>query len=127
MSLGSSGVRVLGYVEDIAPLFAKTRISIAPLRYGAGLKGKVVTSLGYGVPCVVTPVAAEGLGLEDGEGIAVAADPDAFAAAVVYLHGHQDDWERMSMAGVEAVRRSFSLDANRTRLANLLGDLDLPS
>jgi O-antigen biosynthesis protein len=127
MNLEAKGVHVLGYVEDIAPLFARTRLSIAPLRYGAGLKGKVVTSLGYGVPCVVTPVAAEGLGLADGEGIVVAADPDAFAAAVVHIHGHQDDWERLSMAGIEAVRRSFSLDANRPRLANLLRDLDLPS
>jgi O-antigen biosynthesis protein len=127
MNLEAKGVHVLGYVEDIAPLFARTRLSIAPLRYGAGLKGKVVTSLGYGVPCVVTPVAAEGLGLADGEGIVIAADPDAFAAAVVHIHGHRGDWERLSTAGIEAVRRSFSLDANRPSLANLLRDLDLPS
>ncbi|WP_213460648.1 glycosyltransferase [Thiocapsa sp.] len=127
LGLKGNGVEVLGYVEDIEPLFARVRLTIAPLRYGAGLKGKVVTSLGYGVPCVVTPTAAEGLGLDDGQGILVAAESEAFAAAIVQLYGTADEWERSSLAGLRAVTERFSVSANRPRILDLLAELGLPA
>ncbi|MFB1492179.1 glycosyltransferase [Thiocapsa sp. C3-3m] len=127
LGLKGHGVEVLGYVADIEPLFARARLTIAPLRYGAGLKGKVVTSLGYGVPCVVTPTAAEGLGLDDGQGILVAAESEAFAAAIVQLYESADEWERSSLAGLRAVTERFSVAANRPRIKNLLVELGLPA
>ncbi len=127
LGLKGNGVEVLGYVEDIEPLFARVRLTIAPLRYGAGLKGKVVTSLGYGVPCVVTPTAAEGLGLEDGQGILVAADSEAFAAAILQLYETVDEWERSSSAGLRAVTERFSVGANRPLIMDLLAELGLPA
>lgn len=126
LRLEGGGIRVLGYVEEIEPLFACVRISIAPLRYGAGLKGKVVTSLSYGVPCVVTPTAAEGLELDDHEGILVASEPEAFAESIARLYEDGAEWERVSQAGLREVARRFSLEANRPRLAALLGELGLP-
>ncbi|RKT44484.1 glycosyltransferase [Thiocapsa rosea] len=127
LGLEGNGVEVLGYVEDIEPLFARVRITVAPLLYGAGLKGKVVTSLGYGVPCVVTPTAAEGLELDDGQGILVAAEPEAFAAAIVRLYEVADEWERSSLAGLRAVTERFSVAANRHLVRNLLTELGLPA
>jgi glycosyltransferase involved in cell wall biosynthesis len=127
LGLEGNGVEVLGYVEDIEPLFARVRVTIAPLRYGAGLKGKVVTSLGYGVPCVVTPTAAEGLELDDGQGVLVAAEPDAFAAAILHLYEAEDDWQRCSLAGLRAVTERFSVPANRPRIIGLLTELGLPA
>ncbi len=127
LGLQGHGVRVLGYVKDIEPLFSRALISIAPLRYGAGLKGKVVTSLSYGVPSVVTPIAAEGLGLDEGQGILTESDPDAFVAAIARLCRNPDDWERLSSAGLQAVSQRFSVEANRPRLARLLAELGLPS
>jgi glycosyltransferase involved in cell wall biosynthesis len=127
LGLKGNGVEVLGYVEDIEPLFAQVRLTIAPLRYGAGLKGKVVTSLGYGVPCVATPTAAEGLELENGQGIRVAAEPDTFAAAIVQLYEAADEWDRYSLAGLRAVTERFSVGANRPRIMNLLTELGLPA
>ena len=57
------GVDVLGYVEHLSPILIRCRLSVAPLRFGGGIKGKVGTSLSHGLPCVATPVAAEGMGL----------------------------------------------------------------
>ncbi len=127
LRLQGHGVRVLGYVKDIEPLFSRALITIAPLRYGAGLKGKVVTSLGYGVPSVVTPTAAEGLGLDEGQGILTASEPDAFVTAIARLCQNAGDWERLSSAGLQAVSQRFSVEANRPGLARLLAELGLPS
>ncbi|MBK1641619.1 hypothetical protein CKO12_06970 [Chromatium okenii] len=124
-ALAGNGVQVLGFVEDIAPIFARVRLSIAPLRYGAGQKGKVVTSLGYGVPAVLTPVAAEGLGLGADEGALVAEKPADFAAAVMRLHEDETLWQRLSAGGLARVEREFSVAANRDRLATLMIELGL--
>lgn len=126
-ALDGNGVHVLGFVEDIEPVFRQVRLSIAPLRYGAGLKGKVATSLGYGVPCVLSQVAVEGSGLEDGVDVLVADTPQAFADAVVRLHEDGALWERLSRTGLTRVESEFSVAANRGRLAALLAELGLPA
>ena len=126
-ALEGDGVRVLGFVEDIAPIFAQARLSVAPLRYGAGQKGKVVTSLGFGVPCVITSVAAEGLRLGDEEGALIADTAADFAAAVVRLYQDPVLWQRLSDGGLARVESEFSLNANREKLAALLAELDLPT
>ena len=125
-SLAGNGVRVLGFVNDLEPVFSNARLSVAPLRYGAGQKGKVVTSLGYGVPCVLTTIAAEGLGLNEEYGAAIADDPAAFAEAVIRLYHDAQLWRRLSDDGLALVEREFSVAANRRRLADLLLELDLP-
>ena len=60
-ALASDNIEVRGYVDDLALLFSTCRISVAPLRYGGGIKGKIVSSLSYGVPVVATSIAAEGI------------------------------------------------------------------
>ena len=61
LALQNEGLRVTGYVPDLRPLFEKSRVFVAPLRYGAGVKGKIVTSMMYGVPVVTTSIGNEGL------------------------------------------------------------------
>ena len=72
---------------------------MASLRYGAGVKGKVTQSLALGLPTVATPIAAEGLDLVDGEHLAIAADPSAFAQCVVDVYGNEALWNRLSENG----------------------------
>src|SRR5205085_5562181 len=55
------GVVALGPVEKLAEIFDRVRLTVAPLRFGAGVKGKVIDSLAAGVPCVMSPIGAEGL------------------------------------------------------------------
>ena len=67
-------VEVAGWVPDVGPLFDAARAMVAPLSYGAGLKGKVTQSLADGLPVVTTPIGAEGLNAVDGEQLLIGAD-----------------------------------------------------
>jgi len=59
----SESVVLEGFVDDLDALLSETRLTVAPLRYGAGLKGKIATSIGVGVPCVGTSIAFEGMSI----------------------------------------------------------------
>jgi glycosyltransferase involved in cell wall biosynthesis len=65
-SEANADIVVTGFIPNIADFFHYSRVFVAPLRYGAGLKGKIVHAMSYGVPVVTTDIGAEGLGLEDG-------------------------------------------------------------
>jgi glycosyltransferase involved in cell wall biosynthesis len=93
---------------------------VAPLRYGAGYKGKVAMSLAYGVPAVLTSIAAEGMGLVDGSDVLVADEPRAFARSVVQLYRDRALWESMSRKGLEFAKERFSRDAVRPLLEQIL-------
>lgn len=114
------GIKVVGFVPDLAPILALYRISVAPLLYGAGIKGKVATALGAGIPCVCTEIAAEGMGIENGVHSLVENDADAFAAAVVSLYGDRDQWNSLSRNGQDLVRNRFGETANRKHLLQVL-------
>lgn len=118
--LASAQVIVHGFVADLTPFMRDCRMSIAPLRYGAGVKGKVNMSMSYGLPVVATDVAVEGMFLVDGTEALVADSPAAFAAAVLRLNSDDALWERLSLASIANVERHFSLDAARSVLERLL-------
>ena len=80
------------------------RLTVAPLRYGAGVKGKVLDSFASGVPCVMTPVAAEGLELPPALRALVGADAAALAAHILRLHGDPDLHRRAVRAGRSLIR-----------------------
>jgi O-antigen biosynthesis protein len=114
------GVVSLGHVPDVAPLFASCRLSIAPLRYGAGVKGKVTQSLALGLPVVATSIAAEGLDLVDGEHIAVADDPASFARRLVELYRSETVWTRLSTKGRHHIAQRLGYDAVKASVAAMI-------
>lgn len=122
LARAADDVVITGFVPALAPFFDRCRLSIAPLRIGAGVKGKVLQSLGQGLPVVASPVAAEGLHLVDGEDALIAADPAAFAAAIVRLHEDEALWTRLSANGRSVIARHFSFETIREQLAAALGD-----
>lgn len=124
MNLASEDIIIAGYVEKLDHYFDNCRLSVAPLRYGAGIKGKIGTSLSYGVPCVATFVAAEGMCLENGVNILLADDPDAFAEATIRLYQDETLWNQLSSGGLEFVSRHYSLEAGKERLHNILEHLN---
>jgi glycosyltransferase involved in cell wall biosynthesis len=119
-ALASSGVAVPGWVPDLAPLLRDSAALVAPLRYGAGVKGKVTEALGAGLPVVTTPLGAEGLDAVDGRDLLIAAEPAAFAAQVVRLLRDDEAWQSLSAAGQELVRRTSSVEAQRAALRRLV-------
>ena len=103
-------VEWVGHVPEIEPWLDRLRLTVAPLRYGAGAKGKVVSSLLNGVPCVATSVAAEGMGLRIGEDIVACQDPDEFATAIIAVHDDAETWNRVSRNGFETLSRTHSIE-----------------
>ncbi len=87
-ALAGLQVQALGHVPDLAPLYAQMRLGLAPLRFGAGVKGKVLDSFAAGLPCVMTPVAAEGIVLPEILKPLVAPDAAGMARLILAL---QDD------------------------------------
>jgi glycosyltransferase involved in cell wall biosynthesis len=114
------GIEVLGYVPSLTYLFDRSRMSVAPLRYGAGVKGKVGQSMAYGLPVVATAIAAEGMSLEHGKHLLVADAPDEFAAAVLRLATDDDLWRRLQANGRRFVEDFQSMDAVRGQLRALM-------
>ncbi len=118
--LAGGRVIVHGHVKDLSALLGGARLSVAPIRYGAGMKGKITNALAHGLPSVATPVAAEGMGLSHGRDILVAASPSEFADAVVRLYQDESLWNSVSAAGIQLVESLYGHRAIYPKLAEAL-------
>jgi glycosyltransferase involved in cell wall biosynthesis/SAM-dependent methyltransferase len=120
LRLATDDVVVTGYVEQLGPIFDACRISVAPLRYGAGYKGKVAMAMAHGVPGVLTPVAAEGMRLTHEREVLIADGPEPFANEIARLYRDRGVWERLAQAGLATVTERFSPQAARITLEGVL-------
>jgi glycosyltransferase involved in cell wall biosynthesis len=91
-------VFVTGFVPDVSSYFESARVFVSPLRFGAGLKGKIGQSLEYALPVVTTSIGAEGFEFVDGRDALIADDAEGFAQAIVRLYDDGDLWGRLSDA-----------------------------
>lgn len=116
-------LQVLGQVDDatLVSCYARTRVVLAPLRFGAGVKGKVIESLSHGVPCVLTPVAAQGLdGIADS--VPVAEEAGLYAHAVARLLEDDEHWRLVSDSAIAYYRDAFDCQHWQEVLEALLSD-----
>lgn len=111
---------IAGFVQDVSPYYQSARLSISPLRYGAGVKGKINISMQYGVPVVATTVSVEGMFLRDGIEALVADTPEAFADAVIRGHADEVLWNALSKASLVNIDTYFSTRRAREALAGVL-------
>jgi glycosyltransferase involved in cell wall biosynthesis len=96
---GLANVKLVGWVPSVVPYLDAARVSVVPLRYGAGTKRKVIQSLMVGTPTVTTTVGAEGLGVRDRREVLIADDPSAFAGSIERLLRSPLDWRRLARRG----------------------------
>ena len=115
----SDGVQIHGHVPDLQPWLAGCLAAVAPMRYGAGVKGKVNQAMAHGLPVVATTPAVEGMHLVDGEDVLIADDAAAFADAVLRVHDDEVLWDRIATQGLDNVARHFSADAARATVRAL--------
>jgi GT2 family glycosyltransferase len=127
VALATEKVIVAGLQRDVRPFFDSVRLSVAPLRFGAGVKGKINQSMAFGVPVVASSVAVEGTELRDGEDILVADEPEDFARAMIELYESEELWNRLSENGIKKTRAFYSTDAARKKLEFLFSDDHLRS
>lgn len=118
--IAAENVHMHGFVPDLSALYEQVRLTVAPLRYGAGVKGKVNQSMAHGVPVVATSPATEGMHLCHERDVLVADDATTFAAAVVRLHEDEQLWQRIASGGRQNVEGHFSFAAVERELLTAL-------
>ncbi|MDL1964394.1 MAG: glycosyltransferase, partial [Deltaproteobacteria bacterium] len=118
--LASPDVIVTGYVKDVCPYFEKARVFVCPLRYGAGIKGKIGQSMAYGLPVVTTSIGAEGMGLTDGHNALIADDEEMFAQKVIKVYQDRKLWETLSLNAMALIEKNYSPAAVKQALRMLL-------
>ena len=127
LKLQSDSIIVTGYVSDeqLAEHYASARVAVVPLRFGAGVKNKVVEAMAYGVPLITTEVGVQGLDGVD-QLIPVTSAPQAFAAAVCRVLDNDELWSAYANAGNTYVANRYSLAAMKATLANVFIPTGVP-
>ena len=121
----ASRVKVLGWVEDAQAFLATQRLMVAPLRSGAGVKGKVFDALACGTPAVLSPVAAEGIAV--GPSVApVARTAEEWSRHVTHLLADEGAWVAAAEAGLAFMRHNYSFASGRERFERIFEAVDLP-
>lgn len=120
-NLGTPDVHVIGQIADPVPWFDRCRVFVAPLRFGAGMKGKIGQSMSLGLPVVTTSVGAEGMGLQNGVTCLIVDEPKEFAAAVVRLCHDENLWNAVSREALRHVEINLSKPVARRALTALFG------
>ncbi|HEX7391050.1 MAG TPA: glycosyltransferase family 4 protein [Acidiphilium sp.] len=114
------GVEILGPVNDAARFFGRLRLTVAPMSFGAGIKGKVLDSLAAGIPCIATPTAIEGIDWPESLASCIAATDKAIAEAIVSLHADPVRRRKAATAGRALIVRDWSDQATDAALARLI-------
>jgi O-antigen biosynthesis protein len=118
---GPGRIDVLGHVGSLMEIWDRVRLAVAPLRYGAGLKGKVLDSLAGGIPCVCLPMAAEGMDLPHALAPLVAETPRAVAATILRLHGDAEACAGLVASGLAFIESDFGAPRVDAALAGAAG------
>ncbi len=121
--LASDQVEIAGWVPDLDSVLDSTRTLVAPLTYGAGLKGKVTQALAHGVPVVTTPIGAEGLRAVDGEHMMIGESAEELAGHVLSVLRDDRLWHHLSASGQRLVSEHCSPEVMREQLRILLDEL----
>lgn len=116
-------VKYHGQVDNLDELFNSARVSISPLRFGAGVKCKINMSMSYGVPVVTTSIGAEGMNIIDEETALIADDPMEFAKSIVKIYKSDELWTLLSDNGLENVEKYFSINAVKNNIKECFDDL----
>ncbi|HET7714000.1 MAG TPA: glycosyltransferase [Bauldia sp.] len=121
LALAGETIDVSGFITDDAlkRAYRRARVAVAPLRFGAGMKGKVVESMRFGLPMVTTSVGAQGLA-DAGDALLVADDADGQVELVLKLLREDPLWERTAMAANGFARQHFSREGLWAALAAAL-------
>lgn len=114
---------IRGRAKDVKSIVQNARIALAPLRFGAGLKGKLVEAMQCGTPSITTNVGAEGLAGEFNWSGTIANNAADIASEAVYLYSNKSAWENAQRNGIRIINRRFSRDLFETDLIQQISDI----
>jgi glycosyltransferase involved in cell wall biosynthesis len=118
-------VTIKGHVSDLADAFDPIKVFVAPLTAGAGLKGKVLNAMAHGVPTVLSPAAAEGIGALAGSHYLSAQSPEEWVSAIAQLDGDEALWNAISQNALEFVKANYSFETGVKTLRAALEKIDI--
>lgn len=116
---------VTGIVPDLRPYYHRASVFVAPILSGRGMRGKMLEAAACGVPIVASPLAAAGLGAEDGRDLLLAHDADGFAAQVEAVCSDPERAGRLA-ASAAALARAFTWERIADDYLGLLGEVSAP-
>lgn len=119
LNLRNENVIVPGYVQNVEPYFGSSRVFVAPLRYGAGMKGKVGQSLAFGLPVVTTKIGAEGMGLVNGKNVLIADNCESISKSLLSIYNDQEKWCKFSNEAISHIE-AFSPQKISKKLFNIV-------
>jgi GT2 family glycosyltransferase len=119
----SEQVRILGYLPDVEPYLRNARVFIAPLRFGAGIKGKVGEAMAHGLPVVTTSIGAEGFGLTHELDVMIGDDPTSFAEATQQLYLQKELWKRVADNSRRRIAQHFTPEVVAETINSSIKDL----
>jgi glycosyltransferase involved in cell wall biosynthesis len=122
--LKSACIRIAGFVPSLAPIFRNSYISVAPLRFGAGMKGKVGEAMSEGLPVVTTSIGAQGMGLLHRHNAMICDSPTEFADSVVELIRNRKLYEEIRRNALEHIVNMSGTAAVEKRVGEMMGQLE---
>ena len=125
--LANEQIKAEGFVKEISDAYDQHLIFVAPLLSGAGIKGKVLAALAHGVPCVLTPTAAEGIGVRHEHDCMIATSAMEWCDAIDALVNDPELWQRMSDNARAYVGHTFSFETGRSLMRTAFETVDLYS
>lgn len=119
LELNSEKFKIVGYVKDVSPYFLNSRIFVAPLRYGAGIKGKIGQSLEYGLPLVTTNIGAEGFDFGENKNLIVGNTTQEIVNNIIKIYQNEEIWNEISLASQKVIE-PFSVDTIKAKVLSLV-------
>jgi glycosyltransferase involved in cell wall biosynthesis len=123
-NLNNEYITVTGYVPSTTPYLQESYVSVAPLRYGAGMKGKIGEAMAHGLPVVTTSIGAEGMGLIDRENAMIADFPEKFSNAVIELMSDNDLYRKIQLNAIEHIEKHYTPQRVGKTIERVLAELD---
>jgi glycosyltransferase involved in cell wall biosynthesis len=125
LELATDRVVVTGYVHDVSPYFNFCRVFVAPLRYGAGMKGKIGQALEYELPIVSTKIGIEGMNLVNRVNVLEANTTDELNHSIVELYSNVELWQQLHSSGFSALK-PLLFDFQKENVNEILSSLNKP-
>ncbi|MBT8181291.1 MAG: glycosyltransferase family 4 protein [Eudoraea sp.] len=134
-----TGFRIKGWAKDVASVMSKAKLNLVPLRFGAGIKGKLLEGFRNGTPAITTSVGIEGIDHTDELKLCTRDDAISFSNLAIELYQNNDNWKKVQNLGIDLINKHFSnemikeeffgkifkltTNLNQHRVANIIGGI----
>ncbi len=119
-----TGFRIKGWVEDVSSVLSKARLNLVPLRFGAGIKGKLLDAFRNGTPSITTSIGAEGIVNTHQLAILARDEPDSFSKLAVAVYRNQHKWNEIRKLGIDLISEHFNKVTFGEKLHRKITELD---